>query len=139
MFRARQGKTGVALRLFDLETEIMDVVWSQRLGDFAVGDVLAVLEKRREIAYTTVMTTMGRLHEKGLLTRRRDGKRYLYSPQCSREEFLQSSAREVLEGLGHTSGRDAVALLAETVSSADAEVLDELEGLIRRRRSELGS
>ena len=40
----------------------MDVVWSRRLGTFAVSDVLAVLERRRTIAYTTVMTTVARLH-----------------------------------------------------------------------------
>ena len=55
----------------------MDVVWSRRMERFAVSDVLAVLERRREIAYTTVMTTFARLHDKGVLARHRDGKRYL--------------------------------------------------------------
>ena len=136
--RLRHGKRGIALRLFDLEAEIMDVVWSRQLDRFAVSDVLAVLERRREIAYTTVMTTLARLHEKGVLDRHRDGKRYLYSPRFSREEFLQSTARDVLRGLSDSAGREALALLVETVSSADQQVLDELERMIRRRRKELG-
>jgi predicted transcriptional regulator len=139
LMRPRNGKRGLALHLFDLEAEIMDVVWSHGLERFAVSDVLVVLERRREIAYTTVMTTVARLHDKGVLDRRRDGKRYLYSPRLSREEFLQSTAREVLRGLSDSSGHGALALLVETVSAADGGVLDELERVIRRRRKQLGS
>ena len=86
----------------------MDVVWSRGFQRFAVSDVLSVLEKRRDVAYTTVMTTLGRLHEKGLLT-------------------------------GGPADRESLALLVETVSSADAGALDELERVIKLRRKELGS
>lgn len=138
-FRLRPGQRGVALRLHELEAEIMDIVWSRRLRRFAVSDVLAVLKKRREVAYTTVMTTVARLHDKGLLSRERDGKRYLYAPCGNREEFLQATAREVFESLGTSAGRESLAMLVETVSSADASALDELELLIQLRRKELGS
>lgn len=136
-FRIRKGQDGAAIRLHDLEAEIMDVVWSRGLSDFAVSEVLEVLERRREIAYTTVMTTLVRLHEKDVLVRRRDGKRYLYAPRCSREEFVQATVREVLESLGSAAGRDVLALLVETASAADEESLDELERMIRQRRREL--
>ncbi len=134
-FRLRSGKKGLEIRLHDLEATIMDVVWSKQLTSFAVGDVLAILEKQRDIAYTTVMTTVTRLYEKGILERERDGKRYLYSPKLSREEFLQSTAREVLdEAVG---GHQAMAMLAEKVSEASAGELDDLEALIQKRREEL--
>ena len=113
----------------------MDVVWGKRLISFAISDVLAVLEKQRDIAYTTVMTTVARLHDKGLLVRERDGKRYLYSPKLTREQFLESTAREVLDVA--VDGQRAMAMLAERVSEASAGELDELEALIRRRRKEL--
>ncbi len=135
-FRLRSGKKGLELRLHELEAAIMNVVWSKQLVAFAVSDVLAVLEKQREIAYTTVMTTVARLHEKGLLIREKDGRRYLYSPKLSREEFLQSTARTVLEGA--IDGPQAIAMLAEKVSEASAADLDKLEALIRQRRGELG-
>lgn len=134
-FRLRSGKKGLELRLHDLEATIMDVVWSKRLSSFAVGDVLAILEKQRDIAYTTVMTTVTRLYEKGILERERDGKRYLYSPKLTREEFMESTAREVLdEAVG---GHQAMAMLAEKVSEASAGELDDLEALIQKRREEL--
>lgn len=115
----------------------MDVVWSRRLAAFAVSDVLAILEQQRDIAYTTVMTTVARLHDKGLLARERDGKRYLYAPKLSREEFMESTARAVLdEAVG---GQQAMAMLAEKVSGASAGELDALEALIQKRREELGT
>jgi predicted transcriptional regulator len=136
-FRLRSGKKGLQLRLHELEAAIMDLIWSRKLTLFAVGDVLSILEQRREIAYTTVMTTLARLHDKGLLKRERDGKRYLYSPKLSREEFMESTAREVLdEAVG---GHQALALLAEKVSEASVGELDELEALIQKRREELGA
>jgi predicted transcriptional regulator len=136
-FRIRKGQDGAAIRLHDLEAEIMDVVWSRGLREFAVSDVLETLERRRDIAYTTVMTTLVRLHEKGVLERRRDGKRYLYTSRYTREAFVQATVREVLESLGNAAGRDVLALLVETASSADEAALDELERMIRRRRREL--
>jgi predicted transcriptional regulator len=136
-FRIRKGQNGAAIRLHDLEAEIMDVVWSRGLQDFAVSDVLETLERRREIAYTTVMTTLVRLHEKEVLVRRRDGKRYLYKPRHTREEFVQATVLEVLESLGSATGRDVLALLVETASAADVDALDELDRMIRQRREEL--
>jgi predicted transcriptional regulator len=135
-FRLRPGKQGLELRLHDLEAAIMDVVWKKRLVAFAVSDVLTELEKQRDIAYTTVMTTVSRLHDKGLLDRQRDGKRYLYTPKVTREEFLQATARTVLDGA--VGGEQAMVMLAEKVSEASAGELDALEALIRRRRGELG-
>lgn len=134
-FRLRPGKQGLELRLHELEAAVMDVVWAKGLESFAVADVLALLERTREIAYTTVMTTLVRLHDKGLLRREREGKRYLYSARLSREEFLESTAREVLDRA--VGGPQALAMLAEKVSEASARELDELEALIQRRRREL--
>ena len=136
-FRLRHGKKGLELRLHELEASIMDVVWSRKLSSFAVSDVVAVLQEGREIAYTTVMTTVTRLHEKGLFDRERNGKRYLYSPKVTREEFLRSTARDVLEQA--VGGQQAMAMLAEKVSEASASELDELEALIQKRREELGA
>jgi predicted transcriptional regulator len=136
-FRLRPGKKGIELRLHDLEAAVMDVVWSKKMARFAVSEVVAVLEKQREIAYTTVMTTLVRLHGKGLLERERAGKRYLYSAKLSREAFLQSTAREVLDRA--VGGHGALVMLSEKVSHASASELDELEALIRNRRRELDS
>ncbi|MCA9634086.1 MAG: BlaI/MecI/CopY family transcriptional regulator [Myxococcales bacterium] len=95
------------------------------------------LERARDIAYTTVMTTLVRLHEKGLLERNREGRRFLYAARVSRDELLRQTAREVLDTIDVGQGRQTLALLAESVGSADAADLDHLEALIRARRKEL--
>ncbi len=137
-FRVRENQSGIRTRLYDLEAEIMDVVWSHHLVRFSVNDVVTLLEKTRGLAYTTVMTTLARLAEKEILDRDRDGKRFLYSARFTREEFLQGIARDLLNGIDDRGGNQSLALLVEKVSEADAQTLDELESLIRRRRRELG-
>ncbi len=136
--RFRPEQEGLRAALFDLEADIMEVVWSKRWKEFAVADVQRELEHDRDIAYTTVMTTVGRLHEKGLLDSERDGKRYVYRPAMSRDEFTESMARELLgslEGLGH---EQALSLLVDQVADSDADELRKLEALIRQRKKELG-
>ncbi|GAB4528106.1 MAG: BlaI/MecI/CopY family transcriptional regulator [Haliangiales bacterium] len=135
--RFRPEKQGLRAALFDLEADIMEVVWSRGWASFAVADVQRALARDREIAYTTVMTTVGRLYDKGLLDRARDGRRYVYQPRMSREEFTESMARELLgslSGLGHDQ---ALALLVDQVADSDVDELAKLEALIQRRRAEL--
>jgi predicted transcriptional regulator len=129
----------VRASLFDLEAEIMEVVWSRRWDEFSVGDVHTALQGRRNLAYTTVMTVVSRLYQKQLLWRRRDGKRYVYRARMTREEFCRTTARDVMKSLLGPGGETALALLVERVADASAEDLDALEELIARRRREIGS
>lgn len=61
-----------------LEMRVLGVV--ERKGSAAVGDVLDELAREGEtLAYTTVMTVLSRLHDKGAIRRRREGRRFVYS------------------------------------------------------------
>jgi len=134
--RFRPEEKGIRASLFDLEADIMEIVWSKGWDRFTVSQVHAELERRRAIAYTTVMTTVSRLFDKEVLTRSRDGKRYLYRPVLSRSGFAREMAREVLESLDDMGHGAALALLVERVAEADAGELARLEALIRARRRE---
>ena len=136
--RFRPEKKGLRATLFDLEADIMEVVWSRGWAQFAVADVQRELERRREIAYTTVMTTVGRLHDKGLLRRERDGRRYVYQPSMSRDEFTESMARELLGSLSGLGHEQALSLLVDQVADSDADEIRKLEALIAKRKRELG-
>lgn len=85
------------------------------------GDVLAQLGN--DLAYTTVMTTLARLYEKGTLTRERDGRSYAYT--LSRpEERVARSMSAALEG---SPDRDlALARFVEALDPADLPVLRRL-------------
>jgi len=120
--------------LFDLEAEIMELVWFAGWEEFAVSDVHVALEGRREIAYTTVMTTVSRLFDKELLRRRKEGRRYVYVPAMSRAQFIEAMTREVLNALPPLGQETAVAMLVERVAEADDEELARIEALIQARR-----
>ncbi len=137
--RIRPEKHGVRATLFDLEADIMEAVWSSDWSWFSVSDVRQALLRSRAIAYTTVMTTVTRLHDKGLLRRRRDGRRYLYRAAYDREAFLQAMAGEVLDSLEAGSRDAAMALLVDRVARADAGALERLEKMVRAMRRERSS
>jgi predicted transcriptional regulator len=85
----------------ELEAVIMDRIWSREPEPpTTVRDVFNELSAQREIAYTTVMSTMDNLHTKGWLARERDGKAYRYWPTLSREEHSARLMREALDGGG---------------------------------------
>jgi predicted transcriptional regulator len=134
-FRIRPEKHGTRAALYDLEADIMEVVWSRDWSWFAVSQVRDELLAKRDIAYTTVMTTVARLHDKGLLRRRREGRRYLYESKLGRDAFAQAMAGEVLDGLDSQDA--AIALLVDRVSRADEGELSRLETMIKARRAEL--
>jgi len=135
--RIRPEHAGIRSSLFDLEADIMQVVWREGWTGFSVGHVHERLEAERDIAYTTVMTTVSRLFDKGLLERQRDGRRYLYTPVMGQDEFLRAMARDVLGSLLDATADGAEALLTEQVADANADELDRLEAMIRARRKEL--
>lgn len=105
-------------QLTDLESDIMDRVWSAR-GAVTVREVRDVLE--RPLAYTTVMTVMDRLFRKGWLRRERSGRSYQYQPALSRSEYTARLMTEVLSG---TEDRGLALLhFVETMDPAEYETL----------------
>lgn len=80
----------------DLESVVMDSVWG-RAGKTTVRQLHEDLQATREIAYTTVMSTMDNLHRKGWLDREKHGKAYHYWPTLSRAEYSARLMRDALE------------------------------------------
>ncbi|GLZ55866.1 hypothetical protein Acsp07_54830 [Actinomycetospora sp. NBRC 106378] len=103
---------GVALG--ELERAVMAQLWSAE-EPLTVRDVHDRLE--RELAYTTVMTVLGRLAKKGLVRQERDGKAYRYAAASSRE---QMAAELMLDALGDV-GEDRTAALVAFVDRVGPE------------------
>jgi predicted transcriptional regulator len=118
------GRQTAGRRLGALEAEVMDFVWS-RADWVGVNDILSVLRGQRR-AYTTVMTIVTRLCDKGLLQRQRRGRGFVYRPALSKEELAARSLREVL-----ASSEDPHAVLARFVEDLEAspELLARLRAL----------
>jgi predicted transcriptional regulator len=129
----RPKEKGLRKIFGDLEAEIMGLIWT--LERATVADVHRRLEGQREIAYTTVKTVMGRLAEKGYLTRTSAERAHVYAPTKSRDEFLREVGDTVLAGLFSEFGRPIAAHLLESISQWDPASLDRLQALIDERRS----
>ena len=115
-----------------LESEIMDVVWDH--AEVTVRDVHESLSANRPIAYTTVMTTLGRLAEKGLVKRLEDQPAHRYRPLVSREQYARSTVRSVVDWLIDRFPDPAVAYLVDAVEKEDDQVVDRLREAIEQRR-----
>lgn len=94
----RFNQDGLRKFMGDLEVDIMELVWKKADPTVTVRDIYEVLRQQRQIAYTTVMTTMVRLAEKGILRIvDKAGLANCYTPELNREEFLQTVVARVLD------------------------------------------
>ncbi len=110
----------------------MEVVWE--LGDVTVRDVHRRLQRKREVAYTTVMTTLGRLTDKGLLKREDGRPAHHYTPQLSRDQYARSAVKSVVDWLiGHFPD-PAVAYFLDRVEKEDERVIEQLKRAIDERK-----
>jgi predicted transcriptional regulator len=127
----RPGKRGAGHVLGELQTAVMELLWKE--PGLTVNDVEARLQRRREIAHTTVLTTLDRMHAKGYLTREKQGKAFVYAPRYTREEFERGVAQEVLGALLGQFTEPALSAFVDLVGE-DSEALDHLEEMIREKR-----
>jgi predicted transcriptional regulator len=119
-------------RLHDLEAEVMQEMWHAEQAK--VRTVMDALNARtdRERKYTTIMTIMARLHRKGLLARRREGKTDIYAPAISRRDYLEARAREEVGALIDEYGEVALVHFARQINELDPKRREQLRRLARR-------
>jgi predicted transcriptional regulator len=123
--------SGLASVFGTLELRVLEALWAHG-REASVRDILDAFPSA---AYTTVMTTMDRLHRKGVLERRRDGRAFLYRPVSSREEMESGLVARVLGSLLHGErAQPILSCLVNEVSRHDERLLDELERLVREKR-----
>jgi predicted transcriptional regulator len=123
-------------RLGPLEWRVLEALWART----TIASVRDLQPDFPDIAYTTLMTTLDRLHRKGVLKREKNGRAFLYQPRLTRAQFDSARAtaavRTALEGDGESVGL-LLSFLVQVVSERDHELLDDLEALVRARRAEI--
>jgi BlaI family transcriptional regulator, penicillinase repressor len=122
-------------QLGPLEQKMLEELWAR---DSATVRELAE-DQRQELAYTTLMTTLDRLFKKGLLTRSEEGRAFRYAPRFSREEMSRQAAGQALHQLldANPSSSLPLSFLVEILSERDAQLLEDLQKLVERKRREL--
>ncbi len=125
-------KIGYKKVLGDLEAEVMKIIW--KVDRATVRDVYEQLRLEKKLAYTTVMTIMSRLAEKGLLQKEPVGNAYVYSPTISEGDFTRQVVTEVLDGLLEEFSEPVMSHIVDRLSSEDLSEIEKLERIIKERR-----
>ena len=111
-----------------LELECLKALWS--LGEGSVRDVRQVLVGDKNLAYTTVMTVLDRLEKRGGVSRRKQGRSFIYVPKMSRESLRRFAVKELIDGFFDGSEEALVSYLREQWRrSQDAEVRRSDDGM----------
>ena len=112
-----------------LERDVMKIMWAR--GESSVRQVLGALNAQRpaerQLAYTTVMTVMSRLADKGVLRRVKQGRGYVYEP------VADDPAGLAVRGVMRDFGDAAMAHFVEE-ARADPDVLRRLQTLLEGER-----
>jgi BlaI family penicillinase repressor len=113
------------------ELQIMKIVWDR--GRVTVRDVYEELRKRRQVAYTTVMTMMNILDQKGFLKRiPGEDRAFVYEPARSRQTVLRATVNEFIDRVFGGSANPLMLHLIEDKRLTEKD-LDELRRAIRKK------
>jgi BlaI family transcriptional regulator, penicillinase repressor len=128
MEQTLKGKKNV---LTDQELEIMKIVWQRESA--TVRDVYEELLKTRKVAYTTIMTMMGILEQKGRLSKTSRDRAYLYTPTEPQGEVVGSMVHEFVKRVFDGSAKPLLVHLVEKQKISSKE-LDEISKLVKKQR-----
>ena len=106
--------------LTEAELRLMNVLWDR--GPCRVKDVLDALPADPPLAYTTILTTLRILEDKGYLEHDKDGRAFLYKPRVPRDQARQSAVRQVLSRFFEGSAEQLVLSLLKTEKLSSAEM-----------------
>jgi predicted transcriptional regulator len=119
-----------------LEWRVLEALW-ECAKPTSVRDLQASFP---EAAYTTLMTTLDRLHRKGALTRTKVGRAFFYQPSMTRAEFDSARAADALRAAlasDPTALGTLMSFFVDAVGDRDRELLDNLDALVRSRLADL--
>ena len=114
------------------ELAIMKVVW--RLGQPTVRDVYQALLESRHIAYTTVMTMMNILEQKGYLKKHQEDRAYVYQPSQPQQQVIRSMVREFVNRVFNGSAEPLLVHLVEVQHLTEKD-LEEIRRTIKSAAS----
>jgi predicted transcriptional regulator len=121
-----------------LEYAVLVALWD--LGTATAKEIHARVGAPAGLVYTTVAKVLDRLHAKGLVSRARTGRAFVYRASVERERVERARAHDLIGRFLGPAPQPAMGTLVDAVESLDPELLEELARVIRnRRRSRRGS
>ena len=134
-----EAQTNTILKqlLGSLELEVMGFMWQMKESTVQeVTDAINRKRSERRAAYTTIMTVLVHLVDKGLLTRIKEGKKYRYKVALTRQKFIQERAKSRLQDLIGDFGDIAIAQFLAEAQNIGVDRLERLRNLIQERSHE---
>ena len=124
--------------LTDYELELMQIIWVR--GEATVRDVYEEILQERKIAYTTVMTSLKTLEQKGYLKTSQRDRAFVYRPTSSKNEIVKRMVRDFVDRVFHGSAQPLVVhlLKEKQLSQSDLEEITRLvaENDLKRKSTE---
>jgi predicted transcriptional regulator len=115
--------------LTEAELRLMKLLWVR--GECAVSDLVAAMPEGEALAYTSVLTTVRILEQKGYVTHRQEGRAFLYSPCVAEREASRSEIRHTMQRFfGNSRERLLLSVLGD--DEIDPEELSRLKALIAK-------
>jgi predicted transcriptional regulator len=111
--------------LTEAELRLMKILWER--GESAVADLVAAINEKTQLAYTSVLTTIRILERKGYVLHRQEGRAFLYSPRVAEREVKKSEIRNMLQRFfGNSRERLLLSLLDDgEITAKELELIKE--------------
>jgi predicted transcriptional regulator len=122
----------VSERISEAEHAVMEVLW--RDSPLGAAEVAERVDPARGWSTRTVKTMLSRLLAKGAIVHEEEGRRYLYRPAVSRDEFVSRESRRLLDRMFGGRVTPLVAHLAEQNRLSPADI-EEIEALLKALKS----
>ncbi len=104
------------------ELEVLDILWRQ--SPLSVREVMQILNRRRPRAYTSVMSLLGVMTDKGLLSRKPVGRAFVYAPKAGRQKTMRRMVGDLLGRAFEGSASLLVAHLLEEANPTSQELAE---------------
>jgi predicted transcriptional regulator len=112
--------------LTEAELRLMKILWKR--GESSVAELVAALSAKKTLAYTSILTTVKILEDKGYVTHRKIGRAFLYTPVVEEDEASSSALRHILHRFFNNSREQ---LLVSVLGDEDVTA-EELQRLKQR-------
>ena len=117
--------------LTEAELRLMKVLWQRRSA--TVGEVLAGLPSDTALAYSTVLTTLRILEQKGYVAHLESGRAFVYHPLIGRDEAQRNATQQLVRRFFNNSP-ELLALSLLEQENIDEQELERLKKLIERSK-----
>ena len=120
------------MQISDAEWQVMKIIWMQ--GEQTSTDLIKVLEKRFSWSKSTIQTLLARLVEKECLTRKKEGKFFVYSALLTLDQSRNLLVQDIKDKV---CSRRIKNLLADLITECDFTQADlkDLETVISEKKS----